>query len=160
MFKLSKKSIAQYETLHPDLRIIIDEVLKCSSIDFTISEGYRSVEKQFEYYQKGRKKVNNEWIVEDRSKVVTYLDGYTSKSKHNVNPAMAFDFYIYVPGKPELKYDIYHIIAVGHLFAAMGQKLYNEGKISHQVRWGGDFNQDGEIMEPDVFSDTPHIELI
>lgn len=161
MFKLSIKSKAQYETLHQDLRIIIDEVLRYSSIDFGISEGHRPVEKQFEHYQKGRTKVDCcNWVIEDKSKVITYKDGHKLKSKHNELPSMAFDFCIYIPGKPELAYDLNHLIAVGHLFVATGNRLYTEGVISHRVRWGGNFNQDGEILEPGIFKDSPHIELI
>lgn len=160
MFKLSKNSKAQYETLHQDLRIIIDEALKYSSIDFTISEGHRPVEKQYEYYQKGRKQVKGEWVIKDKSKVITYMDGYVRKSKHNVSPSMAFDFYIYVPGKPDLAYDLKHLVAVGHLFVAIGKRLYEQGVISHRVRWGGNFNEDGEILDPGTFCDSPHIELV
>lgn len=160
MFKLSSNSKANYETLHEDLRILIDEALNLSTIDFGISEGHRSVEKQMEYYKKGRTYDNGQWVITDKSKVITYVDGVVNKSKHNYKPSMAFDFYIYIPGESEMTYDTTHLVAVGYMFVILGNKLYEEGKISHKVRWGGNFDQDQEIVTDGGFIDLPHIELI
>ena len=160
MIKLSTNSKAKYETLHEDLRIIIDEALNLSTIDFGISEGHRPVEKQMEYYKKGRTYINGEWVITDKSKVITYVDGIVKKGKHNYNPSMAFDFYVYIPGKSNMTYDPTHLTALGYMFVILGNKLYKEGKISHKVRWGGNFDQDWEILEPGSFRDSPHVELM
>ena len=159
MLTLSANSRAKYETLCEDLRIIIDEALRYSTIDFGISEGHRSVATQQEYYKKGRSEINGEWVITDKSKVVTYVDGIVNKSKHNYSPSMAFDFYVYIPGK-NMTYDPTHLTALGYMFVVLGNKLYEEGKITHKIRWGGNFDQDGEILEPGTFRDSPHIELI
>jgi len=160
MFKLSEKSKTKYVTLHEDLRIIIDEALKVSNIDFAIVEGHRPVEKQMEYYKKGREEIDGQWVIVDKSKVVTYVDGVVKKSKHNYNPSLAFDFCIYIPGKPFMSYDKIHMAAVGHMFVVLGNRLYSEGKIAHNVRWGANWDVDGEIVSDENFVDFPHIELI
>ena len=159
MFTLSANSLVKYETLHEDLRILIDEALMYSTIDFGLSEGHRPVAKQQEYYKKGRTEIDGEWVITDKSKVITYVDGVVKKGKHNYNPSMAFDFYVYIPGKA-MAYDSTHLAALGYMFVVLGNKLKAEGKITHTVRWGGNFDQDGEILEPGTFKDSPHIELI
>ena len=95
----------------------------------------------------------------DKSKVITYVDGVAKKGKHNYEPSMAFDFYVYIPGK-SMSYDSTHLAVLGYMFVVIGNRLKAEGKISHTVRWGGNFDMDGEILEPGTFKDSPHIELV
>lgn len=159
MHRLSNSSKAKYDTLHTDLQVVIDNALKYSPIDFGLSEGHRPPEKQFEYFKKGRKEVNGTWIIEDKSKVVTYKDGYEKKGKHNYSPSLAFDFFASVPGQ-NLTWDTNHLVALGSTFVALANKLYDEGKITHKLRWGGNFDMDGHILEPGSFRDSPHLELI
>lgn len=160
MLKLSKGSKAKYETLHVDLCRIIDRALIYSRVDFGISHGYRSPEEQFELFKKGRKEVRDKWIIVDKSKVITYLDGYEKISKHNEDPSVAFDFYAWVPGKKELMYNKSNLIYLASMFITIGADLYNRGEIEHKVKWGGNWDLDGEILTDQNFDDTPHIELI
>ena len=159
MFKLGKSSKERYDTLHKDLRAVIDKALMYSSIDFSIIEGYRPVEKQMEYYKRGREEIDGKWVIVDKSKVITYVDGYFVKGKHNYDPSRAFDFCVYIPGKRHMNYDKSHMVALGHMFITLGKQLFDEGKITHKVRWGADFNRNGEICEKDTFCDMPHIQL-
>ena len=158
MHKLSTKSKEQFNTLHPDLKLVIEEALKHSSIDFGITEGHRTPETQFEYFKKGRKLVDDKWVISDVSKVITYVDGFKVKGKHNHSPSLAFDFFASVPGK-NLSYDTNHLIALGSTFVTIGNMLYERGDILRKVRWGGNFDRDGEILESGTFIDSPHIEL-
>ena len=159
-FKLSNNSLVQYETLDENLRIIIDEALKISNVDFGISQGHRSPELQMRYFKKGRQLVNGKWEIVDKSKVVTYLDGYEKKSKHNYFPSKAFDFFVWVPGKKGLMYDSEHLAYLAGLFWAISEQLYTEGKINKKIRWGGNWDSDGEIVTDQSFDDLPHVELI
>jgi len=159
MFTLSTNSKAKYETLHEDLRLLISEALKYSTIDFGLSEGARSVETQQEYFQRGRTKIDGQWVITDKSKVITYVDGVVKKGKHNYTPSMAFDFYVYIPGK-SMSYDPTHLTALGYMFVVLGNKLFDEGIITHKIRWGGNFDMDGEILEVGSFRDSPHVELV
>ena len=159
MLTLSTNSKAKYETLHEDLRLLISEALKYSTIDFGISEGARSVETQQEYFKRGREEIDGQWVITDKSKVITYVDGVVKKGKHNYTPSMAFDFYVYIPGK-SMSYDPTHLTALGYMFVVLGNKLFDEGIITHKIRWGGNFDMDGEILEVGSFRDSPHVELV
>jgi len=160
MFKLSTRSKEVYETLHSDLRKIIDYALKLSPIDFILIEGHRPVDEQFALYKKGREFIDNEWVITDKRKVVTYIDGKKIKSKHNYDPSRAFDFAVYVPGRKELLYDTKHMIALASMFLTIGKMLYNEGIITHKIRSGMNWDMDGEILYDQKFVDLPHIELV
>jgi peptidoglycan L-alanyl-D-glutamate endopeptidase CwlK len=111
-------------------------------IDFGIAEGHRSVELQNKYFKEGKSKI----------------DGINRKGKHNYEPSMAADIYLFINGKASwdkegLSYVMGHINAVAEL-------LYQQGQISHKLRWGGNWDMDGEILLDQSFDDRPHIELI
>ncbi len=68
--KRSKEKLAQ---CHADLQLIANEALKVSRMDFGISEGHRTIEKQQEYFHAGKSKV----------------DGIKIKEKNNYQPKQA-----------------------------------------------------------------------
>lgn len=142
-FSFGDRSKTKLASCHKDLQIIAEESLKVSMIDFGISEGHRSLEKQLEYFNTGKSKI----------------DGIKIKGKHNFIPSMAFDFYAYIEGKPKLSFDNFHLIYLGGVITATANRLLNEGRITHKVRWGANFNQNNEILEEN-FDDAVHIELI
>ncbi len=141
--KFSARSFDKLSTCHIDLQLIAKTVIEITPIDFGISEGHRSLEKQQEYFKKGLSKI----------------DGINKKGKHNYDPSMAFDFYIYVPGK-KLSYDKYHLTFIAGLLIAVAKMLKLEKKITYDVRWGGNWDSDGEIIYDQTFQDLPHLELI
>ena len=130
-------------TCHIDLQLIAEESLKVSQMDFGISEGHRSIEKQLEYFYTGRSKV----------------DGIKIKGKHNYQPSLAFDIYAYIPGKPRLAYNVANLSYLGGVITATAQRLLNECRITHRLRWGFDWDMDGEIGTDQTFQDMPHFEL-
>src|SRR5438105_1728110 len=53
---------------------------------------YRSPEEQFELFKQGRTMdTSGEWIIQDKEKVVTNVDGRKVKGAHNYKPARAID---------------------------------------------------------------------
>ena len=74
--KFSKRSQEKLNTCHPDLIKIANKAIELSRIDFGISEGERTLEKQKQLYDQGKSKV----------------DGIKIKGKHNYSPSKAFDF--------------------------------------------------------------------
>lgn len=57
-----------------------------------VTEVYRSPERQFELYKKGRKQLpTGEWVVANKDEVVTNVDGYKNIGAHNYHPARAID---------------------------------------------------------------------
>jgi len=157
-----EKSVEILDELNSDLRIILQWGLKYSPVDFGLNEGYRSPDTQFGLFKKGRiLNTKGEWIplYPDKKGVVTNCDGFTIKSKHNYNPSLAVDIYIYVQGKPNLTYDIPHLSLVAGVLITTASVLYEQGKIKHKLRWGGNWDQDGEILYDQYFDDLPHLEL-
>ncbi len=138
--KRSKEKLAQ---CHSDLQLIATESLKVSSMDFGVSEGHRTIEKQQEYFNSGKSKV----------------DGIKIKGKHNYQPSLAIDIYAYIPGKPKLAFNTSNLAYLGGVLTATAKRLLNEGKISHRLRWGFNWDMDGEIGTDQRFQDMPHFEL-
>jgi peptidoglycan L-alanyl-D-glutamate endopeptidase CwlK len=155
----SNKSMIQYNTLHPDLQKILDVGIVRCLVDFSLIEGHRPPEKQFEYYKKGRTFVEGkDWIVTNKKQVITNVDGYKKKGKHNYNPSLAVDIAVYVPGKPQLTYDSIHLTYVAATLMCIAEELYEKGLITHKLTWGRDWDRDGDLSDNKLF-DEPHLQL-
>ena len=142
MFKFSKKSKSRLETCHPDIIQIMNVALSISNIDFGISEGHRSINKQKEYFDKGLSK----------------KDGVTSLSKHNYYPSLAVDIYPYFNN--QANWDKEHLSYLAGIIHAVSENLYSNKKIKHRIRWGGNWDMDGTIIKDQSFNDRPHFELL
>jgi peptidoglycan L-alanyl-D-glutamate endopeptidase CwlK len=141
-FKFSKTSRERLQTCHPDLILIMNEALRASMIDFGIAEGHRSVEKQQQYYKEGK----------------TTIDGVNKKGKHNYMPSLAVDVYAYVDGRASwTERDLNYLAG---LFDGIAHELRKDELITHGIRWGGNWDMDGVILDDQEFDDLPHIELI
>jgi hypothetical protein len=167
-YTLGKRSQKNYDTLHPDLQKIIDVYLSNGPVDITLTEGFRTAERQFELFKIGRTYVDYNykendprgWVESypDKRGVVTYCDGTYKLSKHQTRKAL--DICIFVKGRPDLAYDKIHLsIAIGSLIT-IANILYQEGEIQHVLRSGADWDRDGQYLEPGTFIDMPHVELI
>lgn len=139
-FKLSKRSMDNYLTLHEDLRRIIDVALKCSQVDFVVVEGHRSIERQQQLFKEGK----------------TKIDGINKKGKHNEYPSMAFDFCA-VAKNPYHEPTMMYLVGV---FTSIGEALRLTGDVSHRVRSGANWDMDGELLTDQTFIDMPHIEIV
>lgn len=141
MGMFGKTSCKRLDTCHEDLQLIMCTAVLYSSVDFGIAEGQRPVELQQKYFREGKSKV----------------DGINIVGKHNIIPSLAADIYLWVNGQalwtPEaLSY-------VAGVIEAVAKMLYAEGKITHLIRWGGNWDKDGEILSDQQFDDRPHFEL-
>jgi len=101
--------------------------------DISLVTGYRGEEEQ------------NKKFLEGKSKV-TYPNG-----KHNMYPSIAVDLQPYPYPKDERK-----------LWAALGRIAGRAEAIAKEegfvIRWGGDWDSDGDLTDQD-FDDLFHIEL-
>lgn len=136
-YKFSSKSSERMKGIHPDLIVIFTEAIKNSPIDFGIPKlgGMRTSEEQLALY------------MDEKSK----CDGVNSISNHQKGKAL--DFYAYVDGAASWKK--HHLSMVASVIMTTAKRLHKEGKISHEVYWGGQFGSSD-------FSgwDMPHIELV
>jgi len=160
MFSFSDTSLQKKQTIDYDLQIILDESIRESQIDFGISEGYRSPEAQFILFKKGRKLIDGIWVVVNEKEVVTNIDGYTLKGNHNYYPSLAVDIFVHVEGKPNLRYDKVHLAYLGGLILTKANALFKRGIVTHKIRWGGNWDGDGELLYDQKLKDMPHFEII
>jgi peptidoglycan LD-endopeptidase CwlK len=142
MYYFSNTSKKRLTTCHIDLQTIMYEAIKITNIDFGIAEGHRSIVLQQKYYKQGKSKI----------------DGINKMGKHNYNPSLAVDIYAYVNGKAI--WDKEHLSYLSGIIHAVTELLYKEGKITHKIRWGGNWDMDGTILLDQSFDDRPHYELI
>lgn len=135
MPRFSQKSFSRLSTCSEDLQILFFEVIKHR--DCIILEGYRNQEDQEKAFNSGHSKLH-------------YPDG-----NHNKNPSNAVDVLPYKIdwGNKE------RIIYFAGFVLGVAEMLYQQGRMNHKIRWGGDWNND---LDPrnERFFDGSHYELI
>ena len=137
MYKFSKRSRDNLSTASTNLQKLFNEVIK--EVDCTVICGHRSPEEQFELFKKGRENKNFKWVVVDKSKVVTNIDGRAKKSNHNYLPSRAVDVVPY-------PLDWNDIAA----FKKLGEVVKRKAKeLGIKISWGGDWQ---------TLKDYPHYE--
>lgn len=126
-FKFSKRSLERMEGVHPDLVLVFVTALEDSPIDFGIpgDGGVRTAERQNFLFKDGKSK----------------LDGYKKLSRHQLKKGdvygHALDFYAYVNHKAS--WAKRHLAMIAGVILATAKRLFKEGKINIQLRWGGQF---------------------
>lgn len=141
-FVFGKTSEARLQTMENDLQKVYRLALKRSRVDFGIAEGHRSVERQQKLYAQGRT---------EPGVIVTHVDGINKTSKHNVIPSKAGDIYAWVNGRAS--WDAKHLCYLAGVIQAAADEL------GVPIRWGGNWDSDGEIISDQNFIDLPHHEL-
>lgn len=121
MFKLSKRSLDRLQGVHPDLVKVVELAITRTPIDFAITEGLRTKERQKELVAKGASKTMN--------------------SRHITGHAIDFACFI---GK-EVRWDWNLYNQVGPVFEACAKEL------SIPIVWGGRWRSfpDGPHVELD-----------
>lgn len=131
----SPESFSKLSTCHLDLQAIFFEVVK--TIDCTVLEGYRNEDDQNKYFESGKTKLK-------------YPHG-----RHNGQPSMAVDVAPYpINWKDKQRFFYFAGFVMG-----VAERLHLEGKISHKLRWGGDWDKDFDFNDQ-RFNDYVHFELI
>lgn len=136
MYQLGTTSKERLSTCDRRLQEIIYLAIKRSPIDFGVAEGHRSTTRQKSLYDQGKSKI----------------DGIKRKGKHNFNPSQAVDLYAWVNGKAS--WDASSLILIAGVVYAAASEL------GYTIRWGGNWDQDGEIITDQRFQDFPHFEII
>jgi len=151
-FSFGKASLSRLNTCHKDIQAIMYELIKI--YDVSVFEGIRSTERQLMLYNKGN----------------SQLDGVHKKSKHQGSPdedgnivSYAIDMVPYKKGHPAftVSQDNYRrFYFMMGLVYSIANRLYNEGIITHRVRFGLDWQMDMVYRHKSEFLDLPHWELI
>jgi peptidoglycan L-alanyl-D-glutamate endopeptidase CwlK len=131
-------SAAKLATCDDRLQRVARRALGYGVMDFAITEGLRTLEKQQEEFRAGRSKI----------------DGVSKQSKHQQVPSQAMDL---LPWPAKLHgVDVWQdkfrfTLMAGLILAAAAE----EGVT---LRWGGDWSGDGSNADQS-FHDLPHFEL-
>jgi peptidoglycan L-alanyl-D-glutamate endopeptidase CwlK len=116
--KLSDRSLKNMEGLHPDLQIVIHRAAEITDLDFVVTEGLRTIERQKLMVSKGASKTMNS----------RHLTGH------------AFDFAAILDGKIDWSWPLYHTLAETFKEAAHIEGI--------PITWGGDWKmKDGPHIE-------------
>jgi peptidoglycan L-alanyl-D-glutamate endopeptidase CwlK len=134
-YEFGATSTKNLSEAHVDLQAVFNEVIRHT--DCKIIEGHRPKEEQNRAYEAGKSRVK--W----------------PNSKHNPQPAKAVDA---VPWPLDWT-DYERFKLFGGFVMWVGSRLWLKDKIKHLVRWGADWDDDGDIMEHSLV-DYPHYELV
>lgn len=146
MMGFDNDSLERLKTLDPRLAIILTNAKDRTPFEWRIVQTDRTIEQQREYFKAGRSKVNPD-------KYADPAELYKA-AKHIVGPGMPLSRAVDVAlvGK-----DPYHIPTLCYLAGVVRSISIGVGT---PVRWGGDFDQDGLLLETGTFQDLPHFELL
>ena len=125
------RSTKRLNTCHRDLARLFQLVV--ISMDCSIIEGHRGEERQNRLFKAGKSRVEY------------------PRGKHNRKPSMAVDVAPYIKGA--ISWNRHHCI----YFAGYVMAIANEMGIP--IRWGGNWDEDDEIMTDQKFQDLVHFEL-
>ncbi len=126
----SKRSKKVYDTLDPRLQWLCDELLGYMNVSLTY--GHRTEEQQNALYPKFTQ--------------VRWPD-----SKHNTKPSLAVDLqpYPYPRNENDLRAALGYMAGLSFVLAGQG---------NFKIRWGGDWNRNGDVTD-NGFDDLFHIEV-
>mgnify|MGYP003650939122 CR=1 FL=1 len=144
----SETSKQRLSTCDSYIQKVMNRVIEICPIDLGIAQGARTVELQQQYYDDGKSKVNPKNYTEAELPL---------KGKHIVNEMYpvsgAVDIYAYIPGKGA-SWDKAHLCLIAGVVLSVDKSMDNK------LRWGGNWDMDGEIVSDQTFQDLPHFELI
>ena len=144
-YSFTQSSLDKMEKVHPKLVEVMKEAIENSPFDFRITSGARTTEEQKALFALGRTKPG---------KIVTYTNGVTSKSNHQIRadgygyavdifPCGVIENGVYRKFTSEEGYDEKKLkLIANHILAVAKSKNIN-------IEWGGNWKM----------KDTPHFEL-
>ena len=120
-YKLSRRSLERLQKVHPDLVRVVMRAIRLTEVDFGVTEGVRTIDKQREYVAKGASKTMNS----------RHLTGH------------AVDLVAYIGADVSWSWPLYHKIAAAMKSAAK--------ELGVAIVWGGDWASfaDGPHFELD-----------
>lgn len=115
-YSLGAKSLSKLDGVHPDLVNVVKRAIEISDIDFTVTEGVRTMERQKELVAAGASKT---------------LKGRHIPDNNQCGMSCAVDLAAMVAGKVDWSWPLYSKIAAAMKSAAK--------EIGVSIEWGGDW---------------------
>lgn len=139
-FYFGERSKLRIATCHEDLATVLHAAMATQILDFTVLCGHRATAEQQALYAQGRTRPG---------RIVTNADGVSSRSKHNEYAARAVDVAPWPVDWDDTPR--FHRLAGVILAIAAAEGV--------AIRWGGDWDRDGDTTDHRLI-DLPHFELI
>lgn len=134
MAYFGKSSTKKLIECHPDLQLLFHEVIKHRNC--AIITGRREEQEQNQAFREGRSKLKY------------------PHSTHNKKPSRGTDVIPWFPKPPHIRWNDREAF-----YCFGGFVLGIAAKMRIPIRWGGDWDRDGELHDQ-TFFDLPHFELI
>lgn len=157
--EFGQRSKANLRTCHIDLQKIMALAINRTNIDFGISQGERPFDLQLQYFLQGKTTLDPR--VSSSLKRAKHVTG--ENTPRPTGQAEAVDIYIYHPDlatRRKLAYDIPSLAYVAGVVQSCAAELYDIDEVEHLIRWGGNWDSDGVILQDQSFDDLPHFELV
>lgn len=140
------------ELMHADMILINRTAIKTIRVDYGIHNGARSFSQQLKYFLDGA------------STLDPRIPAKLKAAKHVITEerplAEAIDIHVAAKFKGKsLMWDAIHLTYVAAYLIAIADILYEQGEITHKLRWGGNWDKDSVIQLDHNFVDNPHLEL-
>jgi peptidoglycan L-alanyl-D-glutamate endopeptidase CwlK len=146
MNSLDQKSLDLLRECDDRLAAMVREAALITPFDFRVVQTSRTIAQQREYFRAGTSRVNPDAYV-------GRLGDLYEAAKHVTGPGMpksrAVD--VALVGK-----EPYHVPSLCYLAGVMRTLAHG---LNMKIRWGGDFDRDGLLLEPGTFHDLPHFEI-
>lgn len=137
MYSFGNKSEEKLNGVNPDIVRVARRALSFGVMDFSVIEGLRTAERQQDLYREGK----------------SQLDGVTVRSKHQGGNAIDILPYPAVVNSVNVWDDKQRFcVLAGLMYAAASLEGVS-------IRWGGDWDGDGNNADSSFF-DAPHFELV
>lgn len=137
--QLSRKSLDNLNGVHPNLVSVVKQAIEMGIIDFSVVEGVRALDRQKELYSSGKSKtMASKHLIQD--------DGF----------GHAVDLYPYPIDMGKVNANNPKEISRFGLLAGVILAIAHQIGIS--LRWGGDWDKDGQTLDSSFF-DAPHFEI-
>lgn len=143
MYVYGNKSQERLDEGDKFLQLVFEQVLGFQLMDVTILEGHRTVERQNKLFLAGRSKI----------------DGKTKLGNHNYKPSLAYDAAPYPVPKDGESTELYFKLAALVMWAASIIRTKHAKYRNYFIRWGGDWDGDGEFTDQ-TFDDLAHFEIV
>lgn len=134
MAKFGKTSLERLSTCHPELQLLFKVVVQIC--DCTVVCGHRGKQEQDSYYNAVPRRSRVQW----------------PNSKHNKLPSLAVDVAPWVNGAISWR--------PTHCIFLAGVVVSTAFRLGVKIRWGGNWDMDGEVITDQTFQDLVHYELI
>jgi peptidoglycan L-alanyl-D-glutamate endopeptidase CwlK len=131
-FTLGKKSLKKLQGVHPDLIAVVHRAIQITTVDFTVLEGVRTLDRQKTLLKQGKSQTLNS----------RHIPRVPVKNKELGAVSHAVDLGAFVNGKILWNWHYYEEIAIAMKKAAK--------ELNINIEWGGDWKS---------FKDGVHFEL-